>query len=282
MAKSTRMAQTNISTRSKAKKTLGKVDYHERAEFPHGVLPTKKDIIQNMLYLLRPQRAGQAQRSKDDASHLLAQLLHDHWIYCNIYTIHGKHIHKHIFALYKEFLSLCQTRKGRRNKRYFQNVEDFNKQADRLFDVFCRDEAVRNRHGLKMTDTEFKFLDDQRSDRKMFCEDFVDRKWITMDCRSNNLQSLEDRRQDAESEMNPNKDMTTSPESDESGSAVRDQDMDYKYLQTECYDDSNNPTCSTGRKPCVSSPHTVSIPQDDMPPQYRHVCDGVPKVKSEF
>ena len=186
MATSARMAQTNISTRSKAKKTFGKVDYHKGAEFPHGVIPTKKDIIQNMLYLLRPQRAGQAQRSKDDASHLLAELLQDHWIYCNIYTIQVKHIQEHILALYMEFISLCQTRKGRQNKRYFQNVEDLNKQAEQMFDVFCRDEVVRKQferlHGLKITDMEFKFLNDPRFDRKMFCEDFVDRKWMkTMD-----------------------------------------------------------------------------------------------------
>ena len=49
----------SASTRSQAKKTLGNVDYIEHADFPHGVLPTKKDIIENMLYLMRPKRAGQ-------------------------------------------------------------------------------------------------------------------------------------------------------------------------------------------------------------------------------
>ena len=52
-----------------------------------------------------------------------------------------------------------------------------------------------------MTDKEFKFIDDQRSDRKMFCEceDYVDRKWMkSMDHRRKDLQSLVNRHQDAE------------------------------------------------------------------------------------
>ena len=42
--------------------------------------------------------------------------------------------------------------------------------------------------------------------------------------------------------------MTASPEIDESGAAVHDQDMDYENLQSESCDDRYMPTCSTGRK----------------------------------
>ena len=116
-------------------------------------------------------------------------------------------------ALYVEFISLFRTRKGRKNERFSQVLEDFNKQANQLFDVFCMDEAVRRNWellcGSNMTDLEFKFLEDQRSDRKMVRVDFVDRKWMkTMDPKRKDLLGLENRLQDAGSQMNVNGDVS--------------------------------------------------------------------------
>uniref|UniRef100_A0A672ZEK5 Uncharacterized protein n=1 Tax=Sphaeramia orbicularis TaxID=375764 RepID=A0A672ZEK5_9TELE len=57
----------HVITRSHAKKTLGAVDYLQKPEFPHGMLPTSKDIIQTCCIFYAPKQAGQAQRSKVDA-----------------------------------------------------------------------------------------------------------------------------------------------------------------------------------------------------------------------
>jgi hypothetical protein len=133
-----------------------------------------------MLYL-RPKRSGQAQRSRGDASQLLAQLLQEHWLFCNLYTINTRHIKNKILKLYEEFVSLVQTRKQRQNENYFSKIEAFNKQGEEIFDVFCKDTEVRRKleqqHDVKMGDMEWDFLKDQRMDRKMYCEDFVDQKW---------------------------------------------------------------------------------------------------------
>jgi len=90
------MAPDTCCTRSQARKTLVAAVYIENAEFTHGTLPTGKDIIQNMLYLLRPNRAGQAERSTEAAARLLAELIEEHWLFCNQYTIHSRHIKTHI------------------------------------------------------------------------------------------------------------------------------------------------------------------------------------------
>ena len=78
---------------------------------------------------------------------------------------------------------------------HFQNVADFNKEAVNFFYVFCTDEEskkLESLHELKMTDMEYKFVGDQRSDRKMICEVFIDRKWKkTMTRKRKDLQSLE-------------------------------------------------------------------------------------------
>lgn len=42
------------------------------------MLPVGKDVIQNMIYLLLPERIGQAQRSKDVVAQLLTQLVQEH------------------------------------------------------------------------------------------------------------------------------------------------------------------------------------------------------------
>ena len=75
------MAASKPSTRSKSQKVLGTVVYTETPDFPNSVLPVKRVIIENMIYLMRPQRAGQSQRSKNDAAFLLSEMLQDHWIF---------------------------------------------------------------------------------------------------------------------------------------------------------------------------------------------------------
>ena len=54
------------------------MDYFESADLPHGVLPTNKAVIEVMLYLLRPRRAGQSQRSRSNAADMLASVLQEH------------------------------------------------------------------------------------------------------------------------------------------------------------------------------------------------------------
>ena len=103
------MATGTSFTRSQAKKTLGDVDYIQKPDFPNGVLPSRKNIIQNMMYLLRPKQAGQTQRSRESAAQLIAEIVQEHWLFCNLYTIHTRHIKKHILKLYGDFTTLIQT-----------------------------------------------------------------------------------------------------------------------------------------------------------------------------
>ena len=66
-----------VETRSKWKKWLRGVDYFESVDLPHGVLPAaEKAVTEVMLYLFRPRRAGQSQRSRSDAADMLALVLH--------------------------------------------------------------------------------------------------------------------------------------------------------------------------------------------------------------
>lgn len=273
-------------TRSQARKTLGSVDYVEKAEFPQGKLPTGKDIIQNMLYLLRPKRAGQAQRSRNDAAQLLAELLQEHWLFCNLYTINTRHIKNHVLKLYGEFLTLMQTRKQRQTGNFLSRVDEFNLRADQVLDVFCEDAAVRmkleEKHGVKMSDMEWEFLKDQRNERKMYCEDFVDQKWMkTMERRRKELQCLERMRDEAELEKEANTSVATfvdsTSEVEESDVASMETDDTYSVSSED-----EASQVSKKKKHRRSSGGTVTQERDELPLQYQHIRHSIRKVRPEF
>ena len=52
------MAETRASTSTQLLDCV----YKEDADFPRGMLPTKKEVLCAMLYLLKPSRAGKYQR----------------------------------------------------------------------------------------------------------------------------------------------------------------------------------------------------------------------------
>ena len=102
--------KVSVQLRSSTFKQLGNTAYKETDGFQNGTLPTNKQIVENMIYLLRTNRAGQAQRSREDAALILAEILEDHWNFCNIYTIRTKNILSKILNLYNEFTKLVQVR----------------------------------------------------------------------------------------------------------------------------------------------------------------------------
>ena len=58
--------KSNVSspytTRGKTQRRIGEEIYKESETLPLGDLPTRKDIIQCMLFLLRPKNSGKTQR----------------------------------------------------------------------------------------------------------------------------------------------------------------------------------------------------------------------------
>ena len=59
-------------TRSKTTRLLGTKEYTEAAEFPISKLPTNKNVIESMMHLLRPTRAGPTYLTKEQAAITLA------------------------------------------------------------------------------------------------------------------------------------------------------------------------------------------------------------------
>ena len=72
-----------------------------------------------------------------------------------------------------------------------------------MFDIFCTDACQRrnfeNFYDVRMTENEWKFLEDQRGERKMYCQDHVDTK--TMTRRNNDLVALDRMRHSVHAEQ---------------------------------------------------------------------------------
>lgn len=275
-----------LDSEVKARKTLGTVEYVESSGFTQGILPTKKDVVQNMLYLLQPKRAGQAQRSKEDAAYLLAEHLQEHWLVCNLHTIGTQNIKKLILKMYEEFTRLYQTRKQRQNQAFTERADKFNESSEKLFDIFCTDAQLRNKleeySGIKMTGIEWKFLEDQRSERKMYYEDFTDKQELKMMERRQKIQCLEHFRKLAreEKEGNKSKEMTyKSDEQSDEGTSV-----DESYLAEE--ENGGAPAFSLrGRRKrrCTAWSTGATTPASDaMPLECQHIRMSIRRVRPGF
>ena len=173
----------NSITRKKTQKKIGDVIYCEEESFSLGVLPTARDVVQCLLFLLRPDRSGRTQRTIEDARYMVVSTLVDQWLYCNIYTIGLKHVKKRILKLYGEFKQhINYSRQKPYQKPEKKSLFDlFNSKMETLFDIFCEDKGKKRAHekfySVKMEDMEFQFLKDQCSDRKMFSTELVNRRW---------------------------------------------------------------------------------------------------------
>ncbi|XP_061210488.1 uncharacterized protein LOC133212759 [Neopsephotus bourkii] len=270
----------SLDTEVRVRKTLGTVEYVESSGFTQGILPTKKDVVQNMLYLLQPKRAGQAQRSKEDAAQLLAEHLQEHWLVCNLHTIATQSIKKLILKMYEEFTRLYQTRKQRQNQAFTEKADKFNESSEKLFDVFCTDTQTRNKleecSGIKMTSIEWKFLEDQRSERKMYYEDFTDKQELKLMDRRQKIQCLEHFRKLAREEKEGNKAKEMKYKSEEQSEEGRS--VNESYLAEE--ENGGPPAFSLrGRRKrlCTTTPESTA-----MPLECQHIRMSIRRVRPGF
>ncbi|KAM6326152.1 uncharacterized protein O3Q21_004435 [Podargus strigoides] len=270
----------SLDTEVRARKTLGTAEYIESSGFTQGILPTKKDVVQNMLYLLQPKRAGQAQRSKEDAAQLLAEHLQEHWLVCNLHTIATQNIKKLILKMYEEFTRLYQTRKQRQNQAFTERADKFNESSEKLFDIFCTDTPTRNKleeySGVKMTSIEWKFLEDQRSERKMYYEDFTDKQELKMMERRQKIQWLEHFRKLAKEEKEGKKAKEMKYKSDEQSDEGTSVDESYPAEE----ENGGAPAFSLrGRRKrrCTATPASSAVPLE-----CQHIRMSIRRVRPGF
>ena len=84
--------------------------------------------------------------------------------------------------LHTEFMDLVRTRVKKQSYKWKVKVDLFNTNRTKLFDIFSENsDARKNREmetGVPMGPGEWAFLNDQWSERKMYCDDFLEKVWV--------------------------------------------------------------------------------------------------------
>ena len=168
-----------IRLRYSGQKILGEVTFVAKTSFSPGLLPTMREVLEVMLFHLLPS-PGRRQMSKGEAAGVVADGLREHWIFQNIYTIQKVRISKKVMDLYEEFTALSHTSQKKRTPAWNSNrLQPFITKLQGGLDIFCRDQSALKKqerfHGVKMTEEETKFVEDQLGPRLMLCTTAVDR-----------------------------------------------------------------------------------------------------------
>ena len=137
--------------------------------------------MESMLYLLRPARAGKANRSMDEAANILSYALKQQWENCTVYPTRAKNIKVQIVKMYTDFRKKYQHRVHLQNDSWKSKMVIYNDSMTKLFDIYCTNDAARKSqediNGVPMGEAEHSFLQDMRTERRQYCDEFVDQVW---------------------------------------------------------------------------------------------------------
>ena len=155
---------------------LGVKVFTDRDTFSPGLLPTGQEVIEMTNFVLRPKGKGSYQCTLEEALQFVAETLREHWLWVNVYP--GR-----LAKLYQEYKALHRTKKARQTERWNkEKLEPFLEKVRKGFNIASKDteyvKKLEKVYGVKMTEVELKYLEDQmEGERKMYCDGFVDKRW---------------------------------------------------------------------------------------------------------
>ena len=180
-----------ITTRSSGQRLLLTEEYIERDVFQNGKLPSKKSIVEMMMFMTHPYRVASSHRTLHAAAELVADAVSEIWKFCNIVTKNVRFIVADVEKLYTSFRNLHRER-NRPNPTWTSRAVSFNASIHELFDVFCEDPVRRKKQelltGVKMTAEDYDFLENMRSVRTGYCASSVDRQWAATMARKEQIE----------------------------------------------------------------------------------------------
>ena len=290
MASSSITGGPKRKTRSKTQRNINGTIYIESSGFSPGVLPSQREIVESMLYLLRPDRAGKLGRTVAEASRLLAYAVIDHWEYCTIYTKKIQNVQNQIMKTYETFKTNVNTRTERRTDSWKAKMDIYNKEMEKLLDIFCTDEVARLKREeqtmVPMGPDELLFLEDMRTTRTMYCEDFVDNVWKaqmeTRQIKEHRYQRLVQSKKDGEERMKKvgwtgivlDGDKENNNDSRTKGNK---KDEDEYIVESE---ESSSKNADSKKRKKLSEP--AGSVEDPLPAEFQHLRKNINTVKPEF
>ena len=91
--------------------------FTSRDSFPPGMLPTKRQVIEQILHLKNVRM--------EKAANDIDEEVHDSWVWCNVYPIHTYTISKKVYSLVASFNAINRWTESRREETFLQNESNF-------------------------------------------------------------------------------------------------------------------------------------------------------------
>ena len=130
-------------------------------------------------------------------------------------------------------------------------------------------------YGVRMTEAETEFLEEQNGPQSMYCESFIDRKWQSMDSRRRKDREEQAKRQEISDQAVAN--LTPVVYSDGEGDDLdSDNDTDYNEVD-EVFEEGNEK-----KKKKRKFEDTLSKDTSDLPKNWKHICHSHHKVREEY
>lgn len=276
------MTYRKVHLRSGSKMTLGEEEFCARDFFPSGLLPTKRMVLEMMIWHLLPKGKGFCCPTKEEAASLVADVLIQHWIWCNVYTKQKKNVTNAILKLYMEFRVKVRVPKVKQTQKWQEAVaKPFILSLEKGFDIKAQDfQAIKKQeelYNVKETEVEKEFWRDQmEGDRKMFCDSFVDKKWLSMHERKQKAKEGQEKLQQKQEEE---------IESMKSVSLPKDLEEELLDLEEEQKDEDNNEYVPDDEEQNVKKKRKLvaeveTWKQGTLPENWRHVRKSIGKVSN--
>ena len=151
------LTRKRSNSNAPCKKLYGGEIYQSSDNFPPGLLPTKRQVIEHMLNFNHFRKLNTAR--------IVAKELYIRWIWCNVYSIDELSIAQRMYQLIPNFSGLTRYPKTCKASDQYKELEtNLLQSAHKLFDIFCYDEEQRKQieiqYGLRMTSDDHAFFED--------------------------------------------------------------------------------------------------------------------------
>ena len=196
-----------------------------------------------------------------------------------------------IAKLYKEYTDFTATPHPRRTEKWKEKLTTFfNRISSTLFDIYTSDTRRRKRlelfYNVTMTQVERDFLEDQKNERKMFCENQVDRQWLkTQTRREREMLAFERQQARAMAEVKRmEKVELTDDMVDEVFQTICNEqsDMDYQPVEEEEEEEDAAGKDSRVKRRRTLIKESPEVDTCKIPQKYRHIRDSIHRVKPAY
>lgn len=295
------MSERRSSLRSTYSQRLDTETFQGREEFEGGLLPTERHVIEMMIWGLA-SRVGTLQVSVKEVAQLVAEILHDHWVWSNVYPKKLANISTQVENLYTEFKNLRQTRPERQTASWrTKRVMPFLERIKRGFDIGTNDviylAKMESLYGVKMEEEDRQYREDQVFDldhpssihnslqvngkRKMYCEAFADKKWLAMVERRSKREEARVRAKERDKSDQVKLFTKAILDDDDDLDMTLEEAVEQKDDTFDIRDEENNDDKVNERRRTLNKEKKVKCIQD-LPTDWQHIRHSIRKVREPY